>query len=158
MENTPGSDVEIISKTLQVEHKIFYFDLKENPRGQYLKISEKTSGSRSTIIIPVSGINAFVDLFKYYAAGDSGKESSLESSEVQLDTKVVFFYLCIVYIFTFFARIIDVLVYNMKVFFLHYILYILPFWIYWYKFHCIHTGVLFWRGREPKGTVLEGNI
>ena len=127
MENTPGSDVEIISKTLQVEHKIFYFDLKENPRGQYLKISEKTSGSRSTIIIPVSGINAFVDLFKYYAAGDSGKESSLESSEVQLDTKVVFFYLCIVYIFTFFARTIDVLVYNMKVFFLHYILYILPF-------------------------------
>uniref|UniRef100_A0A3Q7EDU6 Uncharacterized protein n=1 Tax=Solanum lycopersicum TaxID=4081 RepID=A0A3Q7EDU6_SOLLC len=30
-----------------VEHKLFYFDLKENPRGRYLKISEKTSATRS---------------------------------------------------------------------------------------------------------------
>jgi hypothetical protein len=97
MEGAPGSDVELISKTLQVEHKIFYFDLKENPRGQYLKISEKTSGSRSTIIIPVSGINTFVDLFKYYAAGDSGKESSLQSSEIQLGTKVGFLHIYIVF-------------------------------------------------------------
>nr|KAJ0223392.1 hypothetical protein LSAT_V11C200068260 [Lactuca sativa] len=41
-----GNDVELLSKTLQVEHKLFYFDLKENPRGRYLKISEKTSATR----------------------------------------------------------------------------------------------------------------
>ncbi|KAF8388616.1 hypothetical protein HHK36_027293 [Tetracentron sinense] len=52
-----GNDMELLSKTLQVEHKLFYFDLKENPRGQYLKISEKTSATRSTIIVPVEGIS-----------------------------------------------------------------------------------------------------
>lgn len=31
-----GNEVELVSQTLQVEHKLFYFDLKENPRGRYL--------------------------------------------------------------------------------------------------------------------------
>ncbi len=52
----PGADVELMCKTLQVDHKLFYFDFKENPRGHYLKISEKTSGSRSTIIVPMAGV------------------------------------------------------------------------------------------------------
>ena len=51
-----GNDVELVCKTLQVEHKLFYFDLKENPRGRYLKISEKTSATRSTIIVPSNGV------------------------------------------------------------------------------------------------------
>jgi hypothetical protein len=84
----PGvGDVELVCKTLQVEHKLFYFDLKENPRGRYLKISEKTSGSRSTIIVPIAGVVWFVDLFNYYANGD---EPELSSKELQLDTKVIF--------------------------------------------------------------------
>ncbi|XP_024400696.1 transcription factor Pur-alpha 1 isoform X2 [Physcomitrium patens] len=87
MENAPGGDAELVCKTLQVEHKLFYFDLKENPRGRYLKISEKTSGSRSTIIVPVAGIVWFVDLFNYYANG----EEELSSKELQLDTKVFYF-------------------------------------------------------------------
>lgn len=95
MEGAPGSDLELVCKTLQVEHKLFYFDLKENPRGRYLKISEKTSGSRSTIIVPESGISFFVDCFKYYAAGGdtelSSKDRPLESSELQLDKKVFYF-------------------------------------------------------------------
>ncbi|CAI9278658.1 unnamed protein product [Lactuca saligna] len=41
-----GNDMELLSKTLQVEYKLFYFDLKENPRDRYLKISEKTSATR----------------------------------------------------------------------------------------------------------------
>ncbi|CAN1271902.1 Transcription factor Pur-alpha 1 [Linum perenne] len=57
-------------KTLQVEHKLFYFDLKENPRGRYLKISEKTSSTRSTIIVPSSGITCFLDLFNYYVSSE----------------------------------------------------------------------------------------
>ncbi|CAI0432480.1 unnamed protein product [Linum tenue] len=71
-------------KTLQVEHKLFYFDLKENPRGRYLKISEKTSSTRSTIIVPSSGISWFLDLFNYYVNSD---EHDLFSKELQLDTK-----------------------------------------------------------------------
>jgi len=88
MENSGGSDVELLCKTLQVEHKLFYFDLKENPRGRYLKISEKTSGSRSTIIVPLAGVVWFVDLFTYYA---SRTEQDLYSKELQLDTKVFYF-------------------------------------------------------------------
>ncbi|KAL5995010.1 Adenylosuccinate synthetase 1, chloroplastic [Asimina triloba] len=80
-----GTDVELLSKTLQVEHKLFYFDLKENPRGRYLKISEKTSATRSTIIVPVSGIVWFLDLFNYYVNSD---EQDVQSKELQLDTKV----------------------------------------------------------------------
>lgn len=81
-----GSDVELMCKTLQVEHKLFYFDLKENPRGRYLKISEKTSATRSTIIVPFSGISWFLDLFNYYVSAD---EQDLFSKELQLDTKVI---------------------------------------------------------------------
>lgn len=79
-----GNDVELLCKTLQVEHKLFYFDLKENPRGRYLKISEKTSATRSTIIVPSNGISWFLDLFNYYANSD---DPEVFSKELQLDTK-----------------------------------------------------------------------
>ncbi|XP_020705048.1 transcription factor Pur-alpha 1 [Dendrobium catenatum] len=89
MEGTAsGSDVELMSKTLQFEHKLFYFDLKENPRGRYLKISEKTSATRSTIIVPVNGIVWFLDLFNYYVNTD---ERDAFSKELKLDTKVFYF-------------------------------------------------------------------
>ncbi|KAJ6702730.1 PURINE-RICH BINDING PROTEIN-ALPHA ISOFORM B [Salix viminalis] len=77
-------------KTLQVEHKLFYFDLKENPRGRYLKISEKTSATRSTIIVPFSGISWFLELFNYYV-NNSADDQDLFSKELQLDTKVFYF-------------------------------------------------------------------
>ncbi|KAK7251942.1 hypothetical protein RIF29_35570 [Crotalaria pallida] len=83
-----GNDVELLCKTLQVEHKLFYFDLKENPRGRYLKISEKTSATRSTIIVPSSGISWFLDLFNYYVSSD---DQELFSKELQLDTKIFYF-------------------------------------------------------------------
>ncbi|CAN4123259.1 unnamed protein product [Withania somnifera] len=83
-----GNDVELLCKTLQVEHKLFYFDLKENPRGRYLKISEKTSATRSTIIVPFNGISWFLDLFNYYVNSD---DQDVFSKELQLDTKVFYF-------------------------------------------------------------------
>ncbi|KAJ4977895.1 hypothetical protein NE237_008675 [Protea cynaroides] len=86
--NSGGNDVELLCKTLQVEHKLFYFDLKENPRGRYLKISEKTNANRSTIIVPVNGISWFLDLFNYYVNSD---EHDAFSKELQLDTKVFYF-------------------------------------------------------------------
>ncbi|KAD1969839.1 hypothetical protein R6Q59_007586 [Mikania micrantha] len=83
-----GNDVELLSKTLQVEHKLFYFDLKENPRGRYLKISEKTSATRSTIIVPFNGIAWFFDIFNYYVTSD---DQDVSSKELQLDSKVFYF-------------------------------------------------------------------
>jgi transcriptional activator protein Pur-alpha len=80
-----GGDVELVSKTLQFEHKLFYFDLKENPRGRYLKISEKTSATRSTIIVPIDGVAWFLDLFDYYIRTE---ERDAFSKELRLQTKV----------------------------------------------------------------------
>lgn len=90
-----GNDVELLCKTLQVEHKLFYFDLKENPRGRYLKISEKTSATRSTIIVPSNGISWFLDLFNYYLNSHDQQQDDVDddlfSKELQLDTKVFYF-------------------------------------------------------------------
>ncbi|KAJ6713545.1 PUR-TRANSCRIPTIONAL ACTIVATOR [Salix purpurea] len=85
-----GNDVELMCKTLQVEHKLFYFDLKENPRGRYLKISEKTSATRSTIIVPFSGISWFLDHFNH-CVSNSAEDQDLIPKELQLDTKVFYF-------------------------------------------------------------------
>ncbi|WOK96753.1 transcription factor Pur-alpha 1 [Canna indica] len=83
-----GNDVELLCKTLQFEHKLFYFDLKENPRGRYLKISEKTSATRSTIIVPVDGIVWFINLVDYYINTD---EHEAFSKELKIDSKVFYF-------------------------------------------------------------------
>lgn len=56
-----SEEVEILSKELRVEQKRFYFNLKENSRGRFLKIAE-VSGGRSTIIVPVSGWVEFRDM------------------------------------------------------------------------------------------------
>lgn len=82
-------DVELVSRSVQLEHKLFYLDLKDNPRGRYLKISERSTVNRSTILVPLAGVVWFVDLFNYYANG--GENGQLSSKELQLDTKVFFF-------------------------------------------------------------------
>jgi len=35
-------------------------DIKENPNGRYLKITEKSGDKRSFIIVPEGGLNAFL--------------------------------------------------------------------------------------------------
>ncbi|PHT76495.1 Transcription factor Pur-alpha 1 [Capsicum annuum] len=82
------NDVELLCKTLQAGHKLFYFDLKENPRRRYLKISKKTSATRSTIIVPFNDISWFLDLFNYYVNSD---DQDVFSKELQLDIKVFYF-------------------------------------------------------------------
>ncbi|KAL7606861.1 hypothetical protein Lser_V15G17883 [Lactuca serriola] len=83
-----GNDLELLCKTLQVEHKLFYFNLKENPRSRYLKISEKTSGTRSIVIVPFNGISWFFDNTNYYVTSD---DQDISSKEVQFDSKVFYF-------------------------------------------------------------------
>ncbi|KAM0049895.1 putative purine-rich element binding protein family [Helianthus debilis subsp. tardiflorus] len=79
------NDVELLSKTLQVEHKLFYFDLKENPCGRYLKISEKTSATRLTIIVPFNGIAWFFDIFNYYVTSDDQRRDDFDDLLGNLD-------------------------------------------------------------------------
>lgn len=48
------------SEKVAVERKIFFFDLKENERGRFLRITEDVNGRRDTIIVPVSGLGDFI--------------------------------------------------------------------------------------------------
>lgn len=52
----------IMSDRIQIERKQFYFDLKENPRGRFLRITEDVGGRRDTIIIPSTGLQEFMDV------------------------------------------------------------------------------------------------
>ena len=55
-------DTQLQNHTLRVERKHFSFDIKENPRGRFLRITEEVGGRRDAIIIPLSGIEQFRDL------------------------------------------------------------------------------------------------
>lgn len=48
------------SKYVDIESKRFFFDIKENHKGKYLRITE-LSGGRSCIVIPLGGIGLFKD-------------------------------------------------------------------------------------------------
>lgn len=49
-------DTEIAREQVQVERKLFSFDLRENPRGRFLRVTEDVGGRRDTIIIPATGL------------------------------------------------------------------------------------------------------
>lgn len=53
-------DKDHLSKHLDIESKRFFFDVKENHKGKYLRITE-LSGGRSCIVIPLGGIKIFKD-------------------------------------------------------------------------------------------------
>lgn len=54
----------IYSDTLQIERKFYYFDLKKNQEGVFLKITEKKDERRNSIIIPDSGLDEFASKIK----------------------------------------------------------------------------------------------
>jgi hypothetical protein len=64
----PNQEVELLTTELRIENKRFYFNLKENQKGRFLKIAE-VSGGRSTIIIPQSGWNEFRNMLDDFIAG-----------------------------------------------------------------------------------------
>ncbi len=54
-------DTSLNSHSIQVERKHITFDLKENPRGRFLRIIEEVGGRRDAVIVPVSGLDEFRD-------------------------------------------------------------------------------------------------
>lgn len=62
----------ILSEKIRIERKQFFFDLKENPRGRFLKITEDVGGRRDTVIVPSTGLKEFRDaLDKAIAENDN---------------------------------------------------------------------------------------
>ncbi len=47
------------SESISVERKNFIFDLRENPRGRFLRITEDANGRRDSIVIPAPGLEEF---------------------------------------------------------------------------------------------------
>jgi predicted ATP-grasp superfamily ATP-dependent carboligase len=54
-------DTQLQQHSIRVERKHITFDLRENPRGRFLRIIEEVNGRRDAIIVPLSGIEAFRD-------------------------------------------------------------------------------------------------
>jgi hypothetical protein len=52
-------DVVLKSENIAVERKNFVFDLRENPRGRFLRITEDANGRRDSIVIPAPGLEDF---------------------------------------------------------------------------------------------------
>lgn len=52
-------DTIIKSDSIAVERKNFIFDLRENPRGRFLRITEDANGRRDAIVIPAPGLEEF---------------------------------------------------------------------------------------------------
>ena len=56
----------LITEQIQVERKSFRFDLKENPRGRFLKITEDVGGRKDAIIIPSTGLEQIRDIIDHF--------------------------------------------------------------------------------------------
>lgn len=55
---------EIWSKKIEAKHRTFYVDLKESSNGKFLKISEKSSKGRSTIMMDIEDLTDFIQALK----------------------------------------------------------------------------------------------
>ena len=50
-------DTELLNENVRIERKHFTFNLRENMRGRFLRITEDVGGRRDTIIIPSTGLD-----------------------------------------------------------------------------------------------------
>ena len=74
---------------LLVERKQFTFDLEENSKGAFLRISEEVSGCRNSIVIPATGLELFRDsLYEVIMASRTqvGSVTALSSGQPKADT------------------------------------------------------------------------
>ncbi len=58
------------SENITVERKNFIFDLRENPRGRFLRITEDANGRRDSIVIPAPGLAEFRRVIDAIIAAD----------------------------------------------------------------------------------------
>lgn len=64
---------QLLSERVQIERKQFYFDLKENASGRFLRITEDVGGRRDTIIVPASGLELFRESVDRAMAADKSQ-------------------------------------------------------------------------------------
>jgi len=59
----PRSTV-LSSDKLHVENKTLFVDLKENAGGRFVQIAEISNDRRSTVVIPLSGVGALMEVLQ----------------------------------------------------------------------------------------------
>lgn len=57
-----GVDKELFSDRFKIERKLFSFELRENQKGRFLRITEDVAGRRDTIIMPATGLDRVRDV------------------------------------------------------------------------------------------------
>ncbi|MBI5598437.1 MAG: DNA-binding protein [Deltaproteobacteria bacterium] len=67
----------IFTDKLHIESKTLFVDLKENDGGKFLQIAELSNARRSTVVIPFSGFDAFMETLQRIVAGEGVMEGSL---------------------------------------------------------------------------------
>jgi len=63
-------DNELLSEKIKVERKVFTFNLRENPRGRFLRITEDVGGRRDAIVVPASGLKEVRDVLNRLIEAD----------------------------------------------------------------------------------------
>lgn len=56
-----GYAQELFSKTIHAKFRTFYVDLKESVNGKFLKVSEKSRGRKSTIMMDAEDVPAMIE-------------------------------------------------------------------------------------------------
>lgn len=59
-----GHATEIFSKTIHAKFRTFYIDLKESSNGKFVKVSEKSHGRKTTIMMDEEDVAPFVEAMK----------------------------------------------------------------------------------------------
>lgn len=52
---------EIAHERIETKRKTFFMDLKRNERGLFVKVSERSGGRRSTIMVPYEYVDEFIE-------------------------------------------------------------------------------------------------
>ena len=60
-ERRGSDDRPIHTEKILADRKILFLDLKENGRGQFVKITEDVRGRRDTIMVPIEFLDDFID-------------------------------------------------------------------------------------------------
>lgn len=89
-----GEEQELASKMLQIQSKRFYLDVKENPRGRFIKVAEiGADGRRSQIYLALSTAAEFRDHLSsfsdfYASLGPPNPENVPEDGKLKSEVMV----------------------------------------------------------------------
>ncbi|MFQ5354791.1 MAG: hypothetical protein ACE5DR_07570 [Thermodesulfobacteriota bacterium] len=64
----------IAKEKLHIENKTIWVDLRENNKGRFMQIAEISNDRKSTVVIPMSGLEVFIDTLHKISAG-TGEDS-----------------------------------------------------------------------------------